>query len=75
MAVLDADGNPKEQDRVYTFRIDNDNTLRIVLADDVFFAEGDSIVLKTGITSADGSNLAAETTFRLTDGIWVLEAE
>lgn len=75
VAVLDADGNPKEQDRVYTFRIDNDNTLRIVLADDVFFAEGDSIVLKTGITSADGSNLAAETTFRLTDGTWVLEAE
>ena len=45
--VHDASGAVKAQDRTYTFKILDKNTLRIVLVDDVYFAEGDVIVLKT----------------------------
>lgn len=73
VAVCDASGAPKAQDCVYTFRVDNEMTLRIVLAEDVYFAEGDTLLLKTGITSLYGVALAEETTFRLTGGQWVME--
>ena len=73
VAVFDASGAPKAQDRVYTFRVDNENTLRIVLDEDVYFAEGDTILVKTGITSLYGTQLAEETTFRLVNGQWVME--
>ena len=71
--VRDASGTVKSQDRTYTFRINDETTLRIVLMDGVFFAEGDAILLKTGITSLYGSALEGETTFRLTGGQWVME--
>ena len=73
VAVFDASGAPKAQDRVYTFRVDNENTLRIVLDEDVYFAEGDTILVKTGITSLYGTQLAEEATFRLVNGQWVME--
>ena len=63
----------RDRDCVYTFRVDNEMTLRIVLAEDVYFAEGDTLLLKTGITSLYGVALAEETTFRLTGGQWVME--
>lgn len=69
--VRDGAGNVKPQDRIYTFRVDNDCTLRIVLADDVFFAEGDVILVKTTVYSIYGVNAASETTFTLTGGQWV----
>ena len=73
--VHDASGAVKAQDRTYTFKILDKNTLRIVLVDDVYFAEGDVIVLKTSITSADGANAAEDVTFTLTGGQWVRSGE
>ena len=71
--VYDAAGNPKAQDRTYTFRINNENTLRIVLADDVYFAEGDTIVVKTTITSLYDEKPSEGAVFRLVNGVWVKE--
>ena len=71
--VYDAEGNPKAQDRTYTFRINNENTLRIVLVDDVYFAEGDTIVVKNNITSLYGETPSEGALFRLVNGVWVKE--
>ena len=71
--VVDADGNVKTQDRTYTFRVDDDKNLRIVLIDDVYFAEGDTITVKTGVTNIDGVNLSGEVVFRLVNDEWVRE--
>ncbi len=73
--VYDADGNVKAQDRTYTFKLPQPNVLRIVLVDDVYFAEGDVIVVKTTITNQNGGNVAADTTFTLTDGQWLKEGQ
>ena len=69
--VYDAAGAVKEQDHTYTFKIIDKTTLRIVLVDDVYFAEGDKIVLKTTITDVNGATPAAEAAFTLSGGVWV----
>ena len=71
MEVYDASGAVKEQDRTYTFKIIDKTTLRVVLVDDVYFAEGDKVVLKTSITDVNGGTPAAEAAFTLTGGVWV----
>ncbi len=73
VVVTDANGVEKAQDRTYTFRVDNENTLRIVLVDDVFFAEGDNILVKTTITSLYGSTAPAEVNFKLVGDQWIME--
>ncbi|MBQ9535852.1 MAG: hypothetical protein IJU78_08415 [Clostridia bacterium] len=73
--VYDAAGSVKEQDRTYTFKLPKPNVLRIVLVDDVYFAEGDVITVKTSVTSAGGTNAARDVTFTLTDGQWLKEGE
>lgn len=68
--VFDAHGNAKEQDRTYTFKIIDENTLRIVLVDDVFFAAGDTVVVKNNITSLYGQTPADGMVFRFTGSDW-----
>lgn len=72
VVVCDVNGEPKLQDRSYTFRIDYETTLRIVLEDDVYFAEGDTISVKTGITDVNGAQLESEVTFRPVCDQWVI---
>jgi hypothetical protein len=73
--VYDATGAVKEQDRTYTFKIIDKNTLRIVLVDDVYFAEGDKIVVKTTVTNTSEAGVVEDVVFNLTGGVWVREGE
>lgn len=69
--VRGADGALKAQDRVYTFRVDDGCTLRVVLEDGVFFEDGDTLLVKTGITSLYGATPQAEALYTLKDGVWI----
>lgn len=71
--VLDAGGAAKQQDTTYTFKILDGDTLRIVLVEDAYFAEGDQLVIKNTVTNTEGASPSQEVTFVLADGKWTIQ--